>query len=159
MTNGKSKVALITGANKGIGLEAAEIARLPQAYEEARLALDFADAAHSVVAFGEIELTDFLVRRPDAAAFRLIPDWAGRFCVADREKAGELSRTVRTFADCSFNVKQTAQKLGLHANSIYFRLNAVTKLTGVDARSYAGISLLLATLHLIEQANIRTAEQ
>ena len=142
-------------AGAGIGLEAPEIARLPQAHEEARLALSFSDNRRPVVYFADIDLLDFLVRRPDAAALRLIPDWAERYRAADREKAGELSRTVQTFADCSFNVKQTAQKLGLHANSIYFRLNSIAKLTGVDPRSYAGVSLLLTTLRLTEPGSRR----
>jgi sugar diacid utilization regulator len=148
-----------SAAGVGIGLEAAEIARLPQSYEEARLALGFADTSRLIVHFADIDLMDFLVRRPDAAAFRLIPDWVERFREADREKDGELSRTVQTFADCSFNVKQTAQRLGLHANSIYFRLNSIARLTGVDPRSFAGMSLLLTTLRLVEQTNLRTAEQ
>lgn len=146
-------------AGAGIGLAAPEIARLPQAYEEARLALGFANTRRPVVHFADIDLMDFLVRRPDAAAFRLIPAWTERFRAADREKDGELSRTVQTFADCSFNVKQTAQKLGLHANSIYFRLNSIARLTGVDPRSFAGVSLLLTALRLTEQTNLRTAEQ
>jgi hypothetical protein len=138
-----------SAAGAGISLEAAEIARLPQAHEEARLALDFTGAHRPVVHFADIDLMEFLVRRPDAAAFRLIPDWAERFRRADDQKAGGLSRTVQTFADCSFNVKQTAQKLGLHTNSIYFRLNSIAKLTGIDPRSYAGVSLLLTTLRLM----------
>jgi hypothetical protein len=139
-----------SAAGAGVSLEAAEIARLPQAYEEARLAFDFTGAQRPVVHFADIDLMELLVRRPDAAAFRLIPEWAARFRQADAEKSGALSRTVQAFADCSLNVKQTAQKLGLHTNSIYSRLNSVAKLTGVDPRSFAGVSLLLTTLRLTE---------
>jgi sugar diacid utilization regulator len=35
-------------------------------------------------------------------------------------------------------------------NTVYFRLNRIKKLTGVDARTYAGTSLLLTALRLSE---------
>ena len=92
---------------------------------------------------------EFLVRRPDAAALRLIPDWAVRFMDADSGKSGELTRTINEFADCNFNVKRTARHLDLHANTVYFRLNRIRELTGIDPRSYAGLSLLLTTVRML----------
>jgi sugar diacid utilization regulator len=68
----------------------------------------------------------------------------------DDEQARGLARTIATFADCNFNVKRTAQRLDLHTNTVYFRLNRIKKLTGVDARTYAGTSLLLTALRLSE---------
>lgn len=93
---------------------------------------------------------EFLVRRPDAAAQRLIPDWAGRLRDADSGKSGELSRTIRQFAASDLNVKRTARDLNLHTNTVYFRLNRVRKLTGIDPRSYMGLSLLLTTLQMLD---------
>jgi sugar diacid utilization regulator len=39
---------------------------------------------------------------------------------------------------------------GVHTNTVYFRLNRIKKLIGVDARTYAGTSLLLTALRLSE---------
>jgi DNA-binding PucR family transcriptional regulator len=58
------------------------------------------------------------------------------------------SRTIHAFADCDLNVKRTARLLNLHTNTVYFRLNRVVKLTGVDPRSFSGASLLLTALRL-----------
>jgi sugar diacid utilization regulator len=131
-------------------MDASEISALPQAAEEAERAAEFAGSDRPVMHFGDIELMEFLVRRPDAAAQRLIPTWAGRLKQADGSKSGALSRTIRQFAACDLNVKRTARDLNLHTNTVYFRLNHVRKLTGIDPRSYLGLSLLLTTLQMLD---------
>ena len=134
----------------GISLDAREISALPQAYQEAERAVEFATETRPIMPFAEIDLMEFLVRRPDRAARRLIPDWAGRLLDADSGKQGELSRTISHFADCNFNVKRTARRLKLHTNTVYFRLNRIRELTGIDPRSYSGLSLLLTTLRMLD---------
>jgi len=136
-------------ARIGISLDASEISALPQAYQEAERAVDFTESARPIVHFADIDLMEFLVRRPDAAALRLIPDWANRFMDADSGKSGELSRTISQFAECNFNVKRTARHLDLHTNTVYFRLNRIRELTGVDPRSYSGLTLLLTTVRML----------
>jgi hypothetical protein len=137
-------------AGVGISLDVVEIARLPRALEEARLALEFACAAQPLMHFSDIDLPEFLIRRADSAAVRLIPEWARHFDQTEDDRSPELTRTLREFADCSFNVKQTAQRLGVHTNTVYFRLNRINKLTGINPRTYSGASLFLTVLRLRE---------
>ena len=127
----------------GVSRDTAEIARLPESLKEARLALELATASHPVMLFTDIDLIDLLIRRADATALRLIPESA-------RDLPHDLSRTVRAFADCSLNVKQTARRLGVHSNTIYFRLKRVHALTGIDPRTFSGAQLLLTALRLLE---------
>ena len=47
-------------------------------------------------------------------------------------------------------MKRTAQRLDLHTNTVYFRLNRIKKLTGVDPRTYSGTAFLLTALRLQE---------
>jgi len=55
------------------------------------------------------------------------------------------------FTDCSLNVKVTARRLGLHTNTLYFRLNRIKQPTGIDPRNFARAALLLlTTLRLLE---------
>jgi hypothetical protein len=134
----------------GISLDTIDIARLPHALEEARLALEFASTTQPLVRFSDIDLSELLIRRADQAAFRLIPEWASHFTRTNDEQSRELTRTVRAFAGCDFNVKQTGRRLGVHTNTVYFRLNRIQRLTGIDPRTYAGISRLLTVLRLME---------
>jgi hypothetical protein len=136
-------------AGVGISADTIEIGGLPAALEEARMALDFAGAGRPLMHFSDIELPEFLIRRADDAAFRLIPEWVRHLGSPGDQQPG-LAHTIHAFADCNFNVKRTAQRLGVHTNTIYFRLNRVKKLTGVDARTYSGTSLLLTALRLSE---------
>jgi hypothetical protein len=138
------------GCGIGVSMDASEISAVPQAFQEAERALEFIGTNRPIMHFGDIDLMEFLVRHPNAAAQRLIPDWAGRLQQADVDKSGALSRTIRRFAACDLNVKRTARDLDLHTNTVYFRLNHVRKLTGVDPRSYLGLSLLLTTLEMLD---------
>jgi sugar diacid utilization regulator len=134
----------------GVSLEVTELAAVPQAYREAERAAEFADHRRPVVHFADIDLVELLLRRPDATALRLIPEWAVRLRDADSKKSGDLLRTVRAFADSDLNVKRTARQLQLHTNTVYFRLNRIKKLTGVDPRSFSGASLLLTAMRMLD---------
>ena len=134
----------------GVSLDTNDVAHLPRALEEARTALDFASPARPLMHFAAIDLSDFLVRRADGAAMRLLPSWVNRFQLQNDAQATDFSRTIRAFADCSFNVKRTAQRLGVHTNTVYFRLNRIKKITGVDPRTYSGITSVLTALRLLE---------
>jgi hypothetical protein len=59
----------------GISLDADEISALPGAWQEAERAVEFTQTNRPILHFADIDLMEFLVRRPDAAALRLIPDW------------------------------------------------------------------------------------
>ena len=134
----------------GVSLDVSGIADLPRAIEEARTALDFATAARPLMHFAAIDLSDFLVRRADSAAMRLLPNWVTHFQLKNGGQTTDFSRTIRAFADCNFNVKRTAQRLGVHTNTVYFRLNRIKKITGVDPRTYSGVTSVLTALRLLE---------
>jgi sugar diacid utilization regulator len=137
-------------AGAGVSLDTVEVARLPIALEEARVALEFANASRPLMHFADIDLPEFLIRRADKTALRLIPECVGRLTSTGLGQSGDLSRTVQAFAESSLNVKQTARRLGVHTNTVYFRLNRIHKLTGIDPRTFSGTSLLLTALRLLE---------
>jgi len=141
----------------GISRDTRAIEALPQALEEAKLALEFAGSAQPVELFADIDLRESLMQRASATAFRLIPDWVQHFGADADGPSRELLRTIRAFGDCSFNVKQTARRVGVHTNTIYFRLNRIKQLTGIDPRTYAGTARLLTTLRLVELGQQRGA--
>jgi len=134
----------------GLSLEAVEVTGLPQALEEARLAVQFASAAQPIMHFSDIDLPELLVRQADQIVVRLIPEWARRFNSNEDDSSRELAKTIRAFADCSFNVKQTAQRLNVHTNTVYFRLKRIRELTKINPRTYSGTSFLLTALRLLE---------
>ena len=139
-----------TPALVGISRDATEIAGLPAAFEEAQLAARFAASSRPILHFADIDLPEFLLRRAAPAAFRLIPAWARQFSNLGDGQPKQLLRTIRAFAECSFNVKQTAKRLDVHTNTVYFRLNRIKQITGIDPRTYGGTNRLLTAVRLLE---------
>jgi len=86
----------------GLSLDVVEITRVPQALEEARLALQFATAAQPIMHFSDIDLPELMVRQANQTAVRLIPEWVRHFDASEDNSSRELARTIRVFADCSF---------------------------------------------------------
>ncbi|HKE31645.1 MAG TPA: helix-turn-helix domain-containing protein, partial [Candidatus Angelobacter sp.] len=126
-----------------------DVARLPEAFIEARMALDLTSPGRALVQFADIDLSEFLIHRADRIALRLIPEWVREAHAKGSEDV--LVSTIRTFADCSLNVKETARCLGVHTNTVYFRLNKIKKLTGADPRTFSGTSFLLTALRLLDR--------
>jgi PucR C-terminal helix-turn-helix domain/GGDEF-like domain len=137
-------------AGVGVSTDAADVALLPVALEEALIAIEYTSVKQPLMHFPDIHLPDLLVRRADQVAVRLIPAWARQLHSAEHNQSRELIHTIRVFADCNFNVKSTAQALGVHTNTVYFRLNRLKKISDLDPRSYAGTSTILTALRLLE---------
>jgi hypothetical protein len=136
------------GVGVGVGLDKDDIAHLPEALAEARIALELTSTNKPLLRFADIELAAFLAHRADEAALRLIPEWVRETHASAGEQ--ELVRTIRTFADCSLNVKETARTLGVHTNTVYFRLNQIKARTNIDPRTFAGTTTLITSLRLLD---------
>ena len=72
----------------------------------------------------------------------------------DRERGGDLLRTLRTFFECGENVSRAAEELFLHRNSVPYRMERVRELTGLDYKDHdqrLALELgLLALEHTLE---------
>jgi len=76
----------------------------------------------------------------------VLPEWAGQFKLADRKSAGELAKTLTAYADANMNLLQTAKLVSVHPNTIYARLQKIQEMTGMDARTYHGLTELLIAI-------------
>jgi hypothetical protein len=126
----------------GIGLDAASVEGLPRAYDEAMIALDLAVGDQSVLRLADVGVEVYLRRTANETARRLSP------ALPAEVARGELGRTLRAFAASDLNVKACARALNVHTNTIYHRLNRIRRLTGLDPRSFAGLSDLMTALAL-----------
>jgi PucR C-terminal helix-turn-helix domain/GGDEF-like domain len=133
----------------GVGLGKTDIVRLPEALVEARMALELTSPSRALLHFAAIDLTEFANHSVDPAALRLIPEWVLNAHASGTEEG--LLETIRTFADCNLHVKETARCLGVHTNTVYFRLNQIKKHTGLDPRTFSGTATLLTALRLLDR--------
>ncbi|QHC25314.1 PucR family transcriptional regulator [Streptomyces sp. GS7] len=112
----------------GIGIGTREPTDLPAAW---RQALDAARAARAEPRLGPVAQWDGI------GAYRLLtalpatePDPAIAPLLSPAH--AELARTAEAFLDCAGQAGRTAQQLGIHRQTLYYRLGRVKKLTGLD---------------------------
>ena len=129
----------------GVSTLCAGLGEIARGYGEAARALRHADADRAVVALEEIPLFEYLTAGADDTAQRLIPRGA------DSLAGGALAQTLRAYAECDLNVARTAGRLGVHANTVHYRLRRVRELTGRDPRRFAELVELTAALELAQR--------
>ncbi|MGW1379220.1 PucR family transcriptional regulator [Streptomyces sp. NPDC002446] len=112
----------------GIGVGTRELADLPATWREA---LDAARAARAEPRLGPITQWDAI------GSYRMLtalpgtgPDPAIGPLLTPAH--AELARTAEVFLDCAGQASRTAQALGIHRQTLYYRLGRVEKLTGLD---------------------------
>ncbi|MCQ8189460.1 helix-turn-helix domain-containing protein [Streptomyces rugosispiralis] len=115
---------------------------LPAAWQEALAA---ARAAHADSHLGPVaEWSAIGPYRLLAALPALPPDAAVRPLLEPAH--AELARTAETFLDCAGQAGRTAQRLGIHRQTLYYRLSRVRQLTGLDLDAGEDRLLLHMTL-------------
>ena len=126
----------------GISLPFSELQSLAEARDEAMLALALA-AERQVVRLSKVRLFDYLLAHPSATARKLVPPRL--------RELDEVHRvTLRYFALANLNAEQAARALGVHANTVMYRLRKVHKLTGLDVRRLEDMIDLLAGVRILD---------
>jgi sugar diacid utilization regulator len=127
----------------GISGDHPSTAFIPQALNEATVALDFADVARRIVRFADLPVRDLLVHHGLDYVQGAPPAWIAALAEADARAGGALLSTLRAVADADLNMQQAARLLGRHPNTVYVRLEKVREITGLDAQRYRDLTELL----------------
>jgi DNA-binding PucR family transcriptional regulator len=141
------------GAAAGVG---GVVPGLGEAWRSNAQAMTAARGSHLIPGFGQVVSWDslgayaFLLQLPDGAfGSTLQPESVAR--LLRHEKAPRLVETLRTYLDAGGSVPRTAETLHLHRTSLYYRLEQIREITGLDIddgrnRLLLHLSLLLADL-------------
>jgi PucR C-terminal helix-turn-helix domain/GGDEF-like domain len=122
---------------------------VPEAYAEAQIARDGLGGSPGVLALPMLTSLDYLVLRDDETARRLIRPSVRRFVAEDAAAGGALIATFLEFAACDMNAKTAAERLHLHVNTAYYRLERIAERTGCDLRRLADVMELLIAVRLM----------
>ncbi len=122
---------------------------VPEAYAEAQVARDALGAAEGVLALPMLTAFDYLVLREAPTAQRLIRPEVRRFVAEDAAAGGALIATLVEYAASDLNAKVAAQRLHLHVNTAYYRLERIAERTGYDLRRLADVVDLLIAIRLL----------
>ncbi len=129
----------------GISTDQPSTASISKAFREALVALDCADVARRVVQFSGLPLRSLVLHKGGDFVRSVLPQWAQALAEADRQAQGQLVKTLRAVAEADLNVQGAGRALGLHANTVYARLDRIKDITGLDGRRHFNlVELLLA---------------
>ena len=130
----------------GMSNDAPSTTHVRRAYEEARLALDFASVTRRVMRFAEIPFREMIVRLAQNDIHNALPVWLDDLAAADEKAKGKLSATLRAYADTNMNALKAGEALSVHTNTIYSRAQKIARITGKDPLSYHDLTELLLAL-------------
>ena len=120
-------------------------------YAEARDAVEIAigsGIAGRAVGFNDV-LIDHMVRSSPHGD-RILDQTVRPLAEYDRDRQGDLVKTLRVYLDSGFNLTRAAETLCVHPNTVVYRLRRVKDLTGRDPYEPDDLLLLLLGLKLTE---------
>ena len=127
----------------GLSSDQPSTAFIPRGLHEATVALDFANVGERLVPFSELPIRRLLIHRSAGYVQSALPAWYGHLRDADTKASGALVKTLRTLADADMNLQRAARALGVHANTLYARIERINDLTGLNAQRYHDLTQLL----------------
>jgi sugar diacid utilization regulator len=137
--------AVLAGYTFALGRSriAEDPAELPRAASEALLAANVAEGAGVGVALafeqtGAYRLLLSTMSENPAELRRFYAETVEPLVAYDEQYETELVRTLETFLEADGNVAGTAQRLFTHRHTIYYRLERVRELSGLDVSSSDG---------------------
>jgi purine catabolism regulator len=119
----------------GIGPVAARIWEWPASYREAFRAADIARRLRSEIPLyaGDLDIYTLLARpdfRDDLRALR--DKMIGNLLKYEERQRADLLQTLEAFFQCHGNHNQTAAMLSVHRNTLFYRMNRIADITGLD---------------------------
>lgn len=115
----------------GIGRHYEDVGRLPESYVEAkRAAVVGRKIRQTVVHYDDLGVYRLLAATRDNELHLFVQDVLGPLIDYDREHDANLVHTLTKYLECGRNVKQTAEALYVHYNTVRYRIERIEELLG-----------------------------
>ncbi|GAB4586256.1 hypothetical protein Ntsu_40880 [Nocardia sp. IFM 10818] len=122
---------------------------VPEGYGEAAAARDALGARAGVAALPALSAFDYLVTRDDPTARRMIRPSVRQFVEGDAQRGGELIDTLLGYVASDLNAKVTAERMYMHPNTAYNRLERIAERTGCDLRRFTDVAELVLAIRML----------
>jgi hypothetical protein len=130
----------------GLGRPALGAEGVAGGYREALLALSYTSVERPLLSLAELGSLQVAVAGADLTSRQVIESHGARFAALPEPTRTHVAATVRAFAAASLNVTTAASDLGLHPNTLRYRLDRIAEQTGHDPRTFAGLVELICVL-------------
>jgi hypothetical protein len=132
----------------GVSVPTTGFASVQRAYLEAALSLSYSSPARPIVSLADLSAFECALLGADATTREVMASKGSALrALADSERAAAIE-LVRAFSDADLNVSRAARALGIHPNTVRYRLERVAATTGHDPRTFAGLLELLCVAEL-----------
>lgn len=129
----------------GLGRHHPGVTGLASSYKDARVALSLGRrfyGANRVHCLDELGIAAFAGIPDD----RIMNDLAAHI-LSPLENEQDLIKTLISFFECNCSTAETSEKLSIHRNTLYYRLNKIKSLTGLDPLQFdEAVQIRLALL-------------
>ena len=121
-----------TGLNIGVGRIYSDLRMISRSYEEAREALKVSQLSDhdQVVFFDDLGFYKILSEKNRDELERFVDDLLLPVFEYDRNKKGDLIKTLQTYFETNRNLKLTSTRLYTHYNTVLYRIKKIEELTG-----------------------------
>ncbi|MCW2756323.1 MAG: putative CdaR family transcriptional regulator [Nocardioidaceae bacterium] len=141
----------------GVSGECSSLGDASAAYLEARLARDATRRSGPLLAFAELSLLERLALHHGDFGDRVVDRQIAGALGEDLASGGDLVRTLDAFVACDMRVREAAECLHVHPNTVYYRLDRLTERLGVDVRKVTQLIDVLTALRLLQAGTPRQA--
>jgi hypothetical protein len=132
----------------GVSTSAVGFAGTPRAYEEAVSALSYTTPTRPVVALSDLSSLECALIAADATTQAVVASKGHLlYQLADGERAIAMD-TIRAFASADMSISRAAAEIGVHPNTVRYRLGRIAQTTGHDPRTFAGLVELVCAAEL-----------
>ncbi len=116
----------------GIGKAYSDVRRINRSYEEAREALKIAQLSEktNTVFFDNLGFYKILSEKNRGDLERFVDELLKPVIDYDRNKKGDLIKTLETYFETNRNLKMTSGRLYTHYNTVLYRIKKIEELTG-----------------------------
>lgn len=99
----------------------------------------------------ELDPLTYLILVADDTAPRLIRPGVRAFVEEDAAAGGAQLETLRVYAESDLNAKIAAERLHVHVNTAYYRIDQIAKRTGRDPRRFGDLQELLLAIRVLHR--------
>ncbi len=158
-TLGRALLERLPEMKIGIGAVAPTLTDLAQSYEQAKEALEIGlmlNGESRIFKFEELGFLHWLYHLPpQATTNNRYADWVKILATDERAARAQLLYTLEIFLDCGGNAAETARVLGIHRNTLAYRLKQIetccqTSLTEPETR--LNLQIAIKSFHLTKDS-------
>ena len=133
---GKALTQTLAGLKTALGRIAPTLVRLAQSYEEAKEAMEIGQALDTDCHIYDIDDLGFLPwlyhLPPESRTMNPFVQRIERLATNERARRAQLLKTLEVLLECGNNASETARLLGIHRNTLTYRIRQIESICGVS---------------------------